>query len=43
MYFNFDISRLLVILGALSALGVVLGLWKAVEIAVWLVNHVRFV
>lgn len=42
MYFNFDLRGLIPLLLIMLTLSVI-GIWKLVEVIIWLINHVRIV
>jgi uncharacterized membrane protein len=42
MYFNFDLEKLLPGLIIITLFSI-MGIWKTIEVIIWLINHVRFI
>lgn len=42
MYFNFDLRGLVPTLSIIAIFSI-MGIWKMVEIIVWLINHIKII
>jgi hypothetical protein len=42
MYFNFDLKGLIPALLVITVFSII-GIWKLIEVIIWLINHVRVI
>jgi hypothetical protein len=42
MYFNFDLKGLIPALLVMTVFSII-GIWKLIEVIIWLINHVRVI